>query len=138
MGSPRLNLGDGTDTLSVQNADGSLGARFDSAGRRRVGTTTAPIVAVGAGAGTGASATIAGTDEHGTVSITEGSSPAAGTLATVTFHQAYATTPIAYVSGQDAHSSALNVTATTTGLVIAAGAAITGNTKINYLVVGGA
>lgn len=136
-----FSLGDGSDDLSVTHADGTKGARFDSLGRRRIGTTAAPTVVVGAGAGTGSpAATVAGTDEHGSVAVTLGTSPAAGILATVTFNAPYAVAPIVSVTPKDADSAGakLYATATTTTLVIKAAAAASGGPlHVDYVVVGG-
>jgi len=117
---------------------GGQGARYDLQGRRRLGTTTAPTVTVGAAAGTGAAAaTVAGTDEFGIVSVTMGTSPTTGVLATVTFAVAYDAVPsIVILQDQDGKATSITYTVTATQLVISVGAAITGNTKINYMVVG--
>jgi hypothetical protein len=93
---------------------------------------------VGAAAGTGAAAaTVAGTDEFGIVSVTMGTSPTTGVLATVTFAVAYDAVPsIVILQDQDGKATSITYTVTATQLVISVGAAITGNTKINYMVVG--
>lgn len=142
----RLNPGDGSDVASWQNPDGSAGARYDSVGRRRATTqVTAPAKAAGAGAGTSPTVTLVSgaTDEHGVLSVVAGTSPAAGTLATITFNKAYATAPaVVIVSANDAATALLNPygSATTTVLTIGVGSAPTGAAtyKIHYLVVGGA
>jgi len=143
MAIPKHNPVDGTDVSSYRNPDGSLTARFDTYGRRRVGTTTAPTVAAGAGAGSGATASLAaGTDEHGTVRVVTAGTPAAGTLVTVTFNQPYATTPATVrLAAGDASSAAaqLYATVSTTALTIkyAGTLAASQTLAIYYSVVGG-
>lgn len=133
----------GGDALGVKLTDGNIVARFDSSGRRRIGTTTAPTVVVGAGAGSSATATVAGTDEHGVITVTTGASGAgAGTLATLTFYGAYNTAPTVSVGFGDQYSAAAEVyyTSTATAVVIKAAAtpASSQALKITYHAVGGA
>lgn len=139
---PRVNQLNGTDVFSYANADGTnICARFDQFGRRRVGTTPAPSVALGAAAGTGSpSATVTGTDEAGVINITAGTSPTTGTLVTLTFNQAFATAPVVHVTPQDANGAAADywVASTTAHFVVSAATAIGGNTKISYTLTGGA
>jgi ABC-type enterochelin transport system substrate-binding protein len=136
--------GSSADALGVfvDQAATKVGARFDSQGRKRVGTTTAPAVAAGAAAGTSPTAvSVTGTDEVGTAAFTSGTTPTTGTLLTITFAQPYAATPHVIISPQDADSAAikLSAVATTTALTISAGVApAAGAHKIAYLVVGGA
>lgn len=143
MPTPHVHAADGTDTFSYRNTDGTLGVRFDSIGRRRISTTGKPVATAGAGSGTSPTVGNAGTDEHGTLTVTAGTSPAAGTLATLAFSVAYATTPAAViVSPADSASAALApyASATTTTLTIGVHTAPTGAAayKFNYQVVGGA
>lgn len=140
---PHAHAADGTDAYSVKNSDGSVGARFDTVGRRRAGTTATPTKANGAGAGTSPTITVAGTDEHGTLTVVAGTTPAAGTLATLTFKTAYATTPVAViVSPNDSASAALNPYASSTTTVLTLGVqtapTAAATYKFNYQVVGGA
>lgn len=142
MPTPRSNP-DGGDTNSVSNPDGSIGSRFDNWGRRRQSTNTKPSAAAGAGAGTSPTLATTGTDEFGTVTVTAGTSPAAGTLTTITFNKAFSTTPAAVlISAKDSASAALNpyASATTTTLTIGVQGAPTGAAVYNYYysVVGGA
>ena len=128
----------------VLDSNGKLGARFDYRGRRRVNADVAPTVAAGTAAGTSPTVSVAGTDEFGVVSVTGGSgSPSAGTLATVTFSEAYATTPaLALVVQNDSEATQLGVycTVSTTALTIKCRTAATSADvySINYVVVGGA
>lgn len=139
---PHFNPGDGSDVSSWMNTDGTLGARFDARGRRRAGTTAKPVATAGAGAGTSPTLSNAGTDEHGSLSVTAGSTPAAGTLATLAFTTAYAKAPaVVIVSPADSASAALApyASATTTTLTIGVHSAPTASAayNFNYLVVGG-
>ena len=144
MSNLRNSDGSGGDVAGVwlDQAQTLLTARFDGYGRRRVSTTGAPAVAVGAGAGTGSPAvSVVGTDEHGVLTITAGTSPAAGVLVTVTFNEPFAKAPIVtgLVAGDNNSSGAgLYASATTTVLTISARAAIGGNTKVSYALVAGA
>jgi hypothetical protein len=52
-----------------------------------------PTIAAGAGAGTGPTVTVAGSDRAGTITVTPGTSPAAGAQATVTFIGTWAQAP---------------------------------------------
>lgn len=144
---PHLAQADGTDAFSVKNAGtGDVGARFDNYGRRRQNIpAAAPTVAAGAGAGTSPTVALAtgSSDEFGTVTITAGTSPAAGTLATVTFSEAYPSTPaVALVFENDSQATQLGVYATvsTTALTIKGRTAGTLSDAyiISYIVVGGA
>lgn len=137
---------DGTtnDQDGLVYPSGALGARFDYLGRRRQGTTSAPVVAAGTNAGAGAAVTAhTGTDEHGNIQITTGTSAAAGILATVTFAQAYTGTnpPIVQIEPKDAGAVSLfYATCTNTVLTIKTVNAPTSSTLISfdYYVTGGA
>ncbi len=100
-----------------------------------------PAVAAGAGAGTGPTVSLTGRDEFGTVSITAGTTPAAGTLATITFATPYTVAPVASVIENDSNATQLGVycTATTTTLTISGRTAGTATNVylINYVVTGG-
>jgi len=96
---------------------------------------TTPTVAVGAGAGTGASATISGSDFAADISITAGSSPAAGTVATVSFGNAYSSPPhcVTKVNGGAAYLGE-GWSASSTALTVTTATAIPGGvTKMSYL-----
>ncbi len=122
------NLGVGT-TVPVANAKLAI-----KDGHFQVQQTTAPTIAIGAGA-TAASVTN-GTDMAGNISIT--SNTTLGVAATVTFNMAYTTAPIVIItpagaSGANAAaemvSAKIYVTSSTTNFVINFGAAPTANTK---------
>lgn len=114
---------DGTDLMGVVvDPSGAMSHRLDYRGRNRASSTPAGTVAVGAQAGTGATATlVAGsTDDIGTVSILVGTSPAPGTMCTITFHDAWLTAPFVQLQARDAVGAAAiyYATTTTTQLVI--------------------
>jgi hypothetical protein len=121
-----------------------LSERFDYQGRPRQGTTTAPTVAVGANAGTGASITAhTGTDSAGNVQITTGTSAAIGTLLTITFAQPFTGTnaPLVQLQAKDAGATALYyANCTNTALTIKTAVAPASSTlmSIDYDVTGGA
>jgi hypothetical protein len=66
-----------------------------------------PTVAAKAGAGTGATASISGTDTASIVTVTSGTSPAAGQLVTVTFATAWSGTPKIAVVALNAATASL-------------------------------
>lgn len=107
-----------------------------------IGQTVAPTKTNGAGAGTSPTITVSGSDEAGQVSITLGTSPAAGTLVTLTFQTAYAVAPVVVVSAVDTTTATVGsfyASATTTQVVIGThGTPTSGTLKLNYVVVGGA
>lgn len=145
--SPHVNPGDGSDVVSWVNPDSSVGARFDSWGRRRQNAVaTSPTVAAGAAAGTSPTVSLGSgsSDEFGTVSVTAGTgSPAAGTLATVTFALPYATTPalgLAFENDSEATQLGVYATVSTTALTIKTRTAVAASAdvySISYLIVGG-
>jgi len=104
--------------------------------------TAAPTKAAGAAAGTSPTIAVTGSDESGVVSITAGTSPATGTLVTLTFQKPYAVAPTAFVVENDSQATQLGVycTVSTTALTIKCRTAGTQSDVylINYLLVGGA
>lgn len=123
MGIINKQTADLSDVFGVTvDPSGALSHRLDYRGRNRASSTPPGTVAVGAQAGGGATATlVAGsTDDIGTVSIVIGTSPAAGTMATITFHDAFVNAPFVQLQARDA-VGALAIyyaTTTTTQLVI--------------------
>ena len=61
--------------------------------------TATPTIAAGAAAGTSPTISISGSDQQGLITITTGTSPATGVLATVTFGNVWATAPKVPVIG---------------------------------------
>lgn len=87
----------------------------------------APTIAAGAGAGTSPTVgfTANSNDDRGTITVTAGTSPAAGILATVTFNRIWQIPPTVIVSGATVASEALNPAVTavsTTGFTLSTGA----------------
>lgn len=98
-----------------------------------------PSVAAGAAAGTSPTGkSITGRDEFGTASITLGSSPAAGTLFTITFAKPYTIAPDAVIVNDNAGLGAYGSATTTTLTISVHGTPATGTVKVNYAVIGGA
>lgn len=92
-------------------------------GHIAVGQTTAPTIAVDANAGTGATASVSGTDTAGAIQLDTGTLLwAAGAQATVTFNLAFASAPKVVLTATNANAAAavvgVYVTKTTTTLVI--------------------
>jgi hypothetical protein len=88
------------------------------------GSSTTPGIAAGAGAGTGPTIALVGTDTAGKITLTSGTLPAiSAVILTVTFASAYGTTPyVVFSPGNGAAASlsalsAIYVTATTTTFV---------------------
>src|SRR5690349_18674458 len=105
----------------------------------------APSVAGGAAAGTGATVSVVGTDQAGTISITTAGTPsAAATLVTLTFATPYSVVPAAVsVDAGDSHTAAQGLYATVTGTTLTistTGSALTSalSLKVYYAVIGGA
>jgi hypothetical protein len=84
--------------------------------------------------------TIEGNDTAGTITITTGANTTAGTLASVTFSEAYSKAPVVIVSAKDSASAALNSFADSNGsqanFVIGSGNTVQANKtyKFNYWV----
>lgn len=101
----------GSGNVGVNN--GAAAEKLDVTGNIRAqhfrGSTSAPTIAAGTGAGTGPSGvTVTGTDASGTISLTTGTAPAtASTTATVTFNIAYGVAPIVVLTPANAATAAL-------------------------------
>jgi hypothetical protein len=95
-------------------------------------TSVIPTAVIGSGAGSGASVVMQGTDASGEIAVTTGTSPAAqGTVATITFNTAFATTPFPILS--PASNTTANLQATTPAFATATTTALTitsGNTAL--------
>lgn len=82
--------------------------------------TAAPAIAAGAGAGTSPTVSVSGTDASGEVSVTTGTTPAAGLLATLTWVTAYSSAARVVLCATNAAAAALqphSAGTTTTGTV---------------------
>ncbi len=83
---------------------------------RIISNGVAPTVAAGAAAGTGATVSVVGNNISGTITVTTGTSPTAGTLVTLTFALPYTTAPRVTLEAGNASAAGLTryVTPTTT------------------------
>jgi hypothetical protein len=129
------------DLSSATRARASLGIEVDTSKGHLVPTGTAPTAAAQAGAGTSASAAVAGRDTAGVVTLTSGSaSLAAGAQVILTFNKPFAVAPAVVVSGGSAAAEALQpyATASTTTLTIGFGSAPSASTAypVHYIAIG--
>lgn len=129
------------DLSSAPRARAALGLTVNFPKGHVVPTGSAPTAAAQAGAGTSATAVVAGRDTAGTVTITSGaSSLAVGAQAVLTFSQPFSVAPVPVVSGASAAAEALQpyASATTTALTIGFATAPSASTAyvVNYVVVG--
>lgn len=122
------------DTTSTQTlTNKTLSAPIVTAHLRTTGSAPSPATA-GAGAGTGATVTVAGNDTAGIITITTGTTPAAGLLATLTWASSYPAAPRIVVTPTNAAAAGLPVftgSSTSTGTFSAATAA-TASTAFTY------
>jgi hypothetical protein len=105
-----------------------------------VGTGTAPTVVANAGAGTGATASIVGSDARGVITLNAvATAGAAGAWATVTFHTAYATAPVVVLMNATSAVTAalIYVQSTVNGFSILSTSSPSTTTVVyNYIVLG--
>jgi len=86
----------------------SLGGVRGTLVGQQVSLGTAPTISAGTQAGTGPTVSVTGTDTAGTISVTTGTTPAAGWLATVNFAMALPASPKAVLfTGKNAAAAAL-------------------------------
>ena len=113
------------------------------------GLSGAPAIAANAAAGSGPAVSVSGNDVRGTITITTGTSPAAGDLATITYHASYAGTgtPFVVVSGDGTTAALAEAaaalqpatalrSATVFHLVVANAPAASTTYTFNYAVIG--
>lgn len=106
----RSNSSDTVDLWQLRDETNTVLSRVDWRGRRRVvASGPIPTIAAGANIGTGGTVALSGDDTAGTITITVGTSPDAGTLATVTFSGVFGNTPHVILSPSDAISATLNL-----------------------------
>lgn len=133
---------DGADLSSATKAKAALGLEVSLFNGHIVPTGTAPTAAAQASAGTGATATVAGRDTAGAVTLTSGSaSVATGNQVIVTFNKPFAVAPVVHLTPVTAALGALHpyvaATSTTTFTIGLASAPSTGTAYIfNYVVIG--
>lgn len=109
-----------------------------------IGNGVAPTIAANAGAGTGGTASITGSDIAGQITVGAGTLPTAAVVAaTITFNSAYASTPVVVLTPANAVTALLGgvtgifLSSTTAGFTLTAGAtALSGSTTYlwNYMV----
>ena len=95
----------------------------------RIGSTTAPSIAAGTGAGTSPTISITGNDQDGIITVTSGTLPAGSgaTIVTVTYNTTFPTNSFVSMTPADASSALLSgvtmvfVTASTSGFTIKSG-----------------
>jgi hypothetical protein len=130
--------------MSGAQPDGNIAARVSSDGdsqfRHIGGGGPPPKVSAAAAAGKGAVVSLAtnSTDLAGQITITTGTKPMAGELATLTFRHSYAAAPFPQICAAGANASrvitAVHVTATAAAMSLIANTALPGSTRleINY------
>lgn len=93
-----------------------------------------PTIAAGAAAGTGATVSVTGNDISGVITITTGTSPTSGTLATLTFALPYATAPRVTLSANNASAAQLTnyVASTTTNFTLSTPATPVASTTYTF------
>ncbi len=113
--------------MAFYDETGAQMAGIDFKGRLRAvanGSTAEPSVATGAQIGTGGAVSISGTDMSGTITITTGTDPAAGTPASLTFGSAFAAAPrVVILMPKDAHGTALGYYAASSAAAFSVGCA---------------
>lgn len=103
-----------------------------------IGYSATPSILAGAGAGTSASVAISGTDLSGTISLTTGASPSAGsTIITVSFSSAFPSAPRKFLQATNAATIRLAgnspiPSTTTTTLVLTSQTALAANTTYTW------
>jgi hypothetical protein len=136
------------DLAQWQLPAGGVLLKVDANGRMCKGAgATAPGIAAGAGAGTGPTVSVSGTDQNGQISVLTGSSPtASAVVGTITFANAWGTTPRVLLTPANAAAAALSGNAAvfvsspgTTNFAVSVGSTQLGATTTylwNYFVVG--
>lgn len=133
---------DGADLSSATKAKAALGLEVSLFNGHVVPTGTAPTAAAQASAGTSATATIAGRDTAGAITLTAGSaSVATGNQVIVTFNKAFAVAPVVVLTPVTAALGALHPyvsAASTTAFTVGLASAPTVDLVyvLNYVVIG--
>lgn len=144
------------DLFQIQNSSNAVLAKIDSGGNLTVkaviingtltvnghiisantsGTTTVTLGAAGTCGGGAPTASLSGNDTFGTVTITTGTGCAAGTLATVTFANAYGAAPRVVFTAANGNAASLqyfNGATGTTTFTIDTGSVPTNSTTYTY------
>jgi hypothetical protein len=119
-------------TLSVS---GSTSVVDLSISGHLITTGSAPTVASSSAAGTGATVMVTGDDTAGTITVTTGSNPSAGSMANVSFTKAYAALPHVLLTPNDSKSAPLIVypdQQTTTGFSLSLTTTPAANTSYTF------
>ncbi len=131
--SSNVPLKNGSNTFTGTNTFAAITATHVG------GTSGTPTTTLFAGAGTGATCTVKGTDVAGTISLTIGTGPSgSATLLEVTFHTAYGTAPTVIVIGTNVAalsalaSGAVHYTVATGYFYFSSGAAPTAGTNFLF------
>ena len=124
-----LQAAGGSVVPTYTSTPGSAASLTSITTTHQIGGGTAPTIAAGAGAGTSPTIGITGHDTSFTITLTTGTTPSTGVIATVTFGTAYASAPYKQMTATGPNSDALVPTAaepyptsTTTTLVLQSGA----------------
>lgn len=96
-----------------------------------VSSGSAPTLAAGAGAGAGATTSIAGTDISFEATVTTAGTPISGTLATVTFAQGFTAAPHCALSQNGGAPLQVGWTTSTTAITVTVGVAPSGIVKFD-------
>jgi len=105
------NSGSYTDIMSLDNSS-NLALLNTISVKHIIGSSSAPTIAAGTGAGTSPTVSISGNDLIHKVTITTGTSPtASATVATITFNVAYGVAPKIILTPVNSAAAALNGTA---------------------------
>jgi len=143
--STTLKLGGAlTANTTISGAFDMIFSNTDVQLKHLVGSSSAPTIAAGTGAGTSPTVSISGTDLSGYISVTTGTVPTlSATVATITFNGAYGATPkCVLVDAANSNASGLSglgmvyvdqAGITTTTFALTAGAtALTGSTAYTW------
>mgnify|MGYP001435383628 CR=1 FL=1 len=155
-GTRALTASVGTTRILAVTGDSKVGVLDDTpeteldvtgttATNHLTGQNLTPTITVNtAGAGTGATASMVNaqsSDLAGRFSITSGTGATTGLWATITFDDAFATTPIVQVYNEDADSAALNhyvnVNTTSFEFLVASGQSDATTYDFNFIIIGG-
>lgn len=104
------NSGSYTDVMSLDNSS-NLSLLNTVSTKHIIGSSSAPTIAAGTGAGTSPTVSISGTDMSGTISVTTGTSPTGSNaiLATITFNVAYGAAPRVQIDAGNRNAQALAI-----------------------------
>jgi parallel beta-helix repeat protein len=138
-GASPLRLGTHSiEALKIDGNDQSASFSSDVSANHIGSNSSLPGKTVGAAAGAGATVVLDpnSTDANGKITITTGTAPGTGTLATVLFASSYINSPFPLLSAGGAssagHISRVHATATTGGITITADTALSPSTSYSF------